>query len=63
MGIDTGTTMSDTTAVTVTHDEDEQDETWAEVADAAVTATVSDPACLVDVHRESTGCIVILSQL
>lgn len=64
MGIDTGTTMSDTMTVQVEPGvPEEQEETWAQVADANVEANVRDPLSQVTVDKESTGCIVILTQL
>ena len=63
MGIDTGTTITDATAVTVERDVDDQEETWAVVPDANVCANVSDPESSATVDTFLTDCIVILTQL
>ena len=63
MGIDTGTTISDSTAVTVEHEELIDQESWAIVPDPFTEATVQDPAVNADVTRDLTDCVVILTSL
>lgn len=63
MGIDTGTTMSDTMAVTVDSEDLIDQESWAIVPDPLTDAVVLDPLSDADVTRDLTGCVVILTGL
>lgn len=57
------TTMSDTVAVLVIHEEPEEQESWAEVADPYTVAKAQDAH--VEAHPEAyaTDCVVILTAL
>lgn len=63
MGIDTGTTISDSMAVTVDHEDEIDQESWAIVPDPRTAALVQDPLVDADVARDLTDCVVILTSL
>jgi len=63
MGVDTGTTMSDTMAVAVDREDLIDQESWAVVPDPLSRANVLDPLCDADVDADLTDCVVILTSL